>query len=261
MKKFLSLVTLLVTAFSLAACSSNLTNSTKDNITATATKKPGTDIYGTIHGDWPVYQNASELVESAKLVFTGRVTGISFQMLDLRDTETIGDEVGNQYYDLYTLYDVDIITPYKGETRKSIQVRMMGGLMDYQVEKQLEILAQYNKQFIPILEEHIDYKIGETYLFVLHQYMDVTPTPMNLTQGAYNLHDPFEKHTIGTYDLDDSYYTKTADDYGNPVISAKDVILTFGQDKWESFWAQWQKDNPDWETWLNKDAVERALTK
>ena len=257
MKKFLSLVTLLVTALSLAACSGNLAN--PDGITAAETKEPGTNIYGTIQGDWPVYQNASELVDSAKLVFTGRVTGISFQMLDLRDPETIGDDIDDWHYNLFTMYDVDIITSYKGEARKSIQVRMMGGLKDYQVEEQLELLAQYNKQYIPILEGHVEYKVGETYLFVLHQYMDVSPTPMNLTQGAYNLHDPFKKYTIGSYDLDDSYYIKAVDDYGNPIISAKDVILTFGREKWESFWVQWQKDNADWETWLDKEAVERAL--
>ncbi|MCL1851517.1 MAG: hypothetical protein FWF88_00590 [Peptococcaceae bacterium] len=42
-------------------------------------------------------------------------------------------------------------------------------------------------------------------------------------------------------------------------FSAKDVISTFGQDKWDAFWTQWQKDNPDWETWLDKAAVEDAL--
>jgi hypothetical protein len=256
MIKYVCLVILLVTFFSSAACDSNSANTNKDKNITTETLNQNSDIYGSINGDWPVYQNANELVESADLVFTGKVTGISFQMLDMRDIETIGDdETGDRYYDLYTLYDVDILTPYKRELMQSIQVRMMGGLMDYHVEEQLKILAQYNKQYVPVLEERLEYKIGETHLFVLHQYMDITPTPLNLTQGSYNLHNPFEKHTVGMYDLDDSYYSKTVDALGNPIISAKDVILTFGQDKWESFWAQWQKENPDWETWLNRDTV------
>ena len=43
------------------------------------------------------------------------------------------------------------------------------------------------------------------------------------------------------------------------VMSAKDVISYFGEDKWEEFWTGWQRDNPDWRTWINEADAERAL--
>lgn len=271
MKKHLYLALLFAIIFLLTACDVGHNNETEspanssvysiyDIISTTETENSGIDIYGSIDGDWAVYQNSQELVERANLVLIGKVTGISFQMLDTRDSETIGDDIDDMYYNLYTLYDVDVITLYKGDAKKSIQVRVMGGLIDYQVDEQLEILALYNKQYIPILEENLEYKTGETYLFVLHQHMDFAPTPLNITQSSYNLYNPFAKYAIDSHTLDDSYYSKTVDDFDNPIISAKDVISVFGQDKWEVFWSQWQKDNPNWETWINKNAIDKTVT-
>jgi len=45
------------------------------------------------------------------------------------------------------------------------------------------------------------------------------------------------------------------------MILAKDVISYFGEEDWKEFWTQWQKDNPDWDTWLDRDMAEQELAK
>lgn len=89
--------------------------------------------------------------------------------------------------------------------------------------------------------------------------MDEIPSPINMNQSTYNLHDPFKKNTITKVELNDSYYTKTKDDLGNHIISAYDIISTFAKDEWESFWAWWQISHPNWEARLDKYAIEGVL--
>ena len=199
--------------------------------------------YSTMSADWTIYGSAQELVEDANTVFIGKVTGISFQVLNSMVALPPTEETEERNYELYTIYDVDVITSYMGEASKSTQVRMCGGLMDYRVEEQLEVMKVGNAwgsdYGIPIMEGSKRFEIGETYLFALYQFDTGVPTPMNLEQSVYNIHNPFEKHALD--------------------ITAKDVISTFGKNKWDIFWDQWQKDNPDWETRLDKTEVEKAL--
>ncbi len=175
------------------------------------------------------------------------------------------EETEDYYRWLNTIYDLEIITSYKGGVFYPAQIRTDGGLKDYRVEEQLEVMRSGNAYHygngIPIMEGIPEIKIGEIYLFVLGQFETGLPSNLIPQQSFYNLQNPFKKNTLGEIELDDpaKYYSEKKDPYGNPIISAKDVISTFGQEKWNDFWSQWQKDNPGWETKLGKMSVEKAL--
>jgi len=266
MKKLLLLYLFL--AFMVIAFSACTHDSTEKNDAVAEVK------YGTIEACYLPYYNAQELVDDADIVLIGKVTGISFQVADRKTEEPPAKDAKKKYdaeygraveswrvFDLITLYDVDVITTYKGKAVKSAQIRMRGGLQDYHVEEQLSVLAEYDMEEIFVSRDRPEIKIGEAYLFVLAQSKTGVPWNMIPEQSIYNLHDPFEKHTLGNYELDDpaKYYSKNKDQYGRPIMSAKDVISVFGEDKWGDFWTQWQRDDPDWETRIDKDVVEKVL--
>ena len=226
--------------------------------------------YGVITASYRVYRNAQDVIEwkgySDTVIFTGKIIETTFQVLDENPIEGIEE----QQRRLYTFYNVDIINTYKGTVNvsyeegksKTTQIRMLVGVKNYRVEEQLRLIKEMNAKssdIIFVLENAPEIKLGETYLFICGQYEKNMPSLINLDQSVYNLRDPFKKNTLSNCGLEkpEDYYTKSEDEYGNPLISAKDIISYFG--KWDEFWAQWQKDNPDWETWLDKAAVEKAL--
>jgi hypothetical protein len=172
--------------------------------------------YNTMSADWPIYKDVTELTEAANVILLGKVTGISFQVLDDRTAQHPSEETEEWNRSLNNIYDVDVITSYKGDSLKNIKVRMLGGQKGVYVEEQLSALGEDAKNGIPIMEGMPEIKIGETYLFVLYQYKDTMPTLVNVGQGVYELHDPLAK-----------------DQYS--FVSPKDIISYFGKDKWEEF--------------------------
>jgi len=226
--------------------------------------------YSVLEACYASYRNAQEMIDGRGLydtvVFTGKVTGISFQVLDLTTALPPTEKTEQENRRLNTRYDVDILTSYGGETSKSIQIIMDGGLKEYRTEEQLKLVKEkdaWPSDSIPVFEDGPEIKIGETYLFVCAQFEDGSATLINLDQSVYSLSNPFAKNTIGKEELEEpeAYYAKKTDQYGNALISAKDVISAFGEDKWDTFWAQWQKDNPKWEARIDKKSVEKALAK
>ncbi|MCL2487924.1 MAG: hypothetical protein FWE80_04505 [Oscillospiraceae bacterium] len=210
------------------------------------------------------FQNGRELAEEADLVFTGRVTGIFFQVLDDTNALPPTEKTEKSRRRLYTIYDIDVAEIYKGENRNSIQFRVAGGVRDYRAEEQMKLMKNMDAwpdDGILLQEGMPEIKIGEVYLFALGQFKTGLPTNFNPRQSFYNLRDPFKKNCIANREPDDpaEYYSEDKDANGSSIISAKDVISAFGEQAWDAFWAQWQKDNPDWETWLDKAAVEKAL--
>ena len=249
MKKLLCM-SLIATIVTLSACETKpIINETSIN-----SKTPKIE-YGSRESEWLMWDDAKGLVEDAlaDLVITGRVTGISFQVNDAHTGAAADGETKKRYdeeyevevtpwmvLDLVTLYDVDVIETYKGKVTNSTQVKMLGGIKDYRVEEQMKLVEEFDLEFIIPSERDIRFEIGETYLFVLSQIRDLPPIPLNLDQAIHNLDNPFRN-------------TEYSD------ISAYDIISTFGEDRWESFWGDWQRDNPDWESRIDKAEVERVL--
>ena len=273
MKKVLTVLLMTTMMVLLTSCDINnkliLSNDTKDEIE-----------YGSVESSYFVFFDARELIEGvdgydegSDVVLTGTVTGISFEVLD-KVTGFSPSEGAKEYYnDVYgqeiepwhifemvTVYDVDVIESYKGEIVGSAQVTICGGLRDVRVEEQLAVSHEYGLEYIYLYEEGKVpvINIGETYLFALVQPPSGRLIIKSPIQSIYSLNNPFEKNTINGHVSDDAY-TRNADSTGAPLISAYDVISVFGEDKWDEFWTEWQRDNPDWDTWMDKAAVEKVL--
>ena len=145
-----------------------------------------------------------------------KITDISFEILDRTTAKppTSDSETENCY--LNTIYSVEVITAYKGNSAGTIKVRMLGGLEGVYVKEQIAVLGDKANKGIPIMDGSPNLEIGQTYLFVLYQYSDTMPTLVNVQQGVYGIDDPLAK--------DDHSY-----------VSLKEIISSFGEDNWVAF--------------------------
>ena len=121
----------------------------------------------------------------------------------------------------------------------------MGGVVDYNIDTQLEVMEIGNafgkENGIPILDNYykVQCKIGNSYLFTLRQFETGYPTIMNVDQSVFDLNDPTRKQTIGNNP--NVYYSGSKDEYNCPLISAKDVIMEFGKKEWNAFNEKWEQ--------------------
>jgi hypothetical protein len=225
--------TILVLAIALFALSSCAVN---DVSSEDPPESESAESYTAISGDWDVYTSAASLTNAASLVFTGRVTGISFQMLDMLTAQPPTDETRKELNRLNTVFDIDVIMAYKGDISGSTLFRIDSGMKGYREGEQMALTQSRTVSF---WSEMPEIQIGETYLFVLYQQEGHIPYPINIDQFSYHLGDPF-----------------AADSFR---VSAKSVVSHFGTDKWDDFWADWKQDNRDWQTRLSGESLEAAL--
>lgn len=165
-----------------------------------------------ISADWPYYPDTESLIDRSNTVVLGTVTGISFQLLDIRTARPITKETKESDVQLYTLYDIEIMEQYKGDLGTHTQVRVLGGLRDQYLEEQVSVLGDRAAYGIPCMEGIPEINMGGTYLFVLYQYEDTAPTLLNPTQSVFSYSSP------GT---------------ATPEISLQSIVSYFGEGEWE----------------------------
>ena len=256
MKKLLSVLATGLILFSFSACTSEIGENFSNSESAVST--PQEMGYEYVLVNWPIRKSAQELCENADLVLIGKVTGISFQVMDMSTGAPPTEEAKKQYrsesgtnslFQLVTLYDLDVSATCKGEPMETTQIYMMGGRQDYRMDEQLDAMREYGIEDFPVFNPEMPkLEIGQTYLLLIMSLSDgSTPTTLNPHQAVYNLHNPFETNPV-------------VEQQGYPDITAKDIISYFGADKWDAFWTQWQQDNPDWETWIDLETGTTAPT-
>ena len=270
MKKLL-IITILSIALLLTACNISVEETLED--------EPIEVQYSYISGIGAVYKSAQEMVDSefAASVVIAKVTGISFKAMDYRDdTQSLSlEEAKKRYFDveveawkvfrLSTIYDIEITSVLKGENADFSQIIVWSGIEDAYIEEQMAVVKEYELEFIPIVKGYETLDVGETYLFVLDRYKNFIPTPLSSYQGMYSLDDPFKKKVFTGSELENPpeyYYSRNECEYGSsPLISAYDIVSVFGDNVWGEFWQEWQRDNPDWETRIDRAAVEDLFAK
>lgn len=236
-KNILIVLSFALLMFALTSC---VTNSPKDNelnnINGDATLSFDTHesdensevAYLTMSADWPVYSSANELIEQADIVFTGKVTKITFAILDSTNGLPVTSETNKQHRNLYTLYHVDVIDEYKGVQDTTVTFMVDGGLYNYNATEQIKLMKDNNARFadegIPVWDGYAGYAVGDCYLFVLSAVENTYPVLMNIEQSVYPLSE------ISVKDITD--VTQTTD------ISPKSIIEIFGSDKLSSFIGQ-----------------------
>lgn len=215
MKRVFILMILTIFIISLTSCtddnimnSSQLVESTLNNRNVE---------YFELSAYWRVYKDTNGLMEFANLVFIGKITGISFEVLDMGTLQAPKGESDDESPMLNTMYDIDVITLYKGDLVETVRLRAEGGRCDDFVEEQIKELDKYDQKGIYILDDMPEINIGETYLFTLFKADDYHAASLvNPGQSFTSLTDPLSK-----------------DQYG--YISAIDIISYFGKDKLEEF--------------------------
>ena len=132
-----------------------------------------------INISWVPYQNATELVDEADVIFTGTVIGKKYVI-----HKTESDKISKIWP--YTEYSVKIKTVYKGEAKYGVKVYVLGIPENTKVDN-------YNINEIPTICDAPTIEIGETYLFTLKDRENLGLEAITFYQGALNIRKPDAK--------------------------------------------------------------------
>lgn len=159
--------------------------------------------FGSIEVDWQVYSSAEQLIEHGDIIVSGKVTDISFAMLDKCTGKVVDANSKGSESELCTIYDIDVITPYKGCDEETLQIRMEGGLENYMVDEQIKVLKEHGGDRIAYLSDPPKIELGEEYLFLLAQFEDTLPCIINSFQTAFPLKDRTTNEKYSNASVDD----------------------------------------------------------
>ena len=175
--------------------------------------------------DWPWYSSSVELIEKADFVFTGKISDISFTVLDSRDGSPVTNSTPKHNRNLYTLYHVDVIDSYKGVSKRALTFMVDGGLPNYSESTQMQLMKDNDARFadegIPIWDGYDGYEVGKSYLFLLSAVENTYPVLINIDQSVYPLSGLSAEDITETSKVDD--------------ISPMTIIKLFGDDKMSAF--------------------------
>ena len=137
----------------------------------------GADV-NVISADYPMYDNAQQLVDASDLVFTGKVTGIKYEALNVM-TEKQGDSMTgltNADPIPYTIFEIKVDTIYKGNIDGDrMMIKRPGGELDGEVY---------------IMKDASEIVKNGQYLFVVETYPDTYASLLNVSQASYDLKAP-----------------------------------------------------------------------
>ena len=122
-KRAFMLVGILLISIVMSACSSNSKSTTNENETTI------------IQAEYPVYDTAEEIVDASDLVFSGTVTEINYESLNVKSETGADSETGlvEATEIPYTIFDISIEKVYKGNVESSsISIKRPGGKIDGQ---------------------------------------------------------------------------------------------------------------------------------
>lgn len=142
-KKIWLLFLTAVMVFSLISCGTKISDNSNKSIENLI-----------IRADYPMYENAQELVDAADLVFTGTVTSIKYEMLNV-EVDTGGDSASDTPY---TIFEVLVSKVYKGNIdSKTVYLKRPGGQFEsteYVLDGATAI--RKNKDYLFIAAEFVD---------------------------------------------------------------------------------------------------------
>ncbi len=142
-----------------------------------------------VQADWPYYQYATEVVEASTHIYHGKVTDISFAIIDQR-TGVVDQSPQSSATRrmLYTVYTIEITDHYKGDSPAEVRLCMEGGLIGYKEEEQYNLMNESGLleryQGIPVCESYGTLPIGAEYLFCISRIGDFDHI-ISPTQFAY----------------------------------------------------------------------------
>lgn len=165
-KRAFILASILFSLVVMSACNSNSNTAANENEVTV------------IQAEYPVYDTAEEIVNASDLVFSGTVTEINYESLNVNSETGADPETGlvETSEIPYTIFDISIEQVYKGnEESNSISIKRPGGKMDGQVF---------------VVEDASAIEVGETYLFITQTYENTYPSLLNVTQASFDMNNP-----------------------------------------------------------------------
>ncbi len=147
----------------------------------------------TVEADWPYYDTAKEVVDASSNVYLGRVTDISFTVMD-----PSGEGLSRM---LYTVYTVTVTENYKGEHPAEVKLCVMGGLKGYKEREQYELmeqsgLASMYRGIVVCHEDGAALAVGSEYLFCTSSGTDDFDHIINPLQFAHYIDSPNGKKLV-----------------------------------------------------------------
>lgn len=128
-----------------------------------------------ISADYPVYDEAQALVDTADLIFSGNVLSTSSELIDVRPEEERKSSDEKQELP-YTIYEIQVGEVYKGNVAgDTIHIKVLGGEVG-------------DTEYVPADTANI--LVGETYLFLTKTYTDTYPSLLNTHQGSFHMNAP-----------------------------------------------------------------------
>lgn len=173
MRKYTSIFLVLCTlAFIFCGCQSAGLNTVPPTTTEPPATMPSTqneNVYSYMFIDAMAYSTAAELVDASVIVFLGTVKQMSFAVLDYDTGRIPNPNDSNANCGLFTLYEIQVNTLYKGTACETVTLALAGGVSgpEYK-EEQLQLLASYGlEQKILLINQSKMLETGGEYVFTL----------------------------------------------------------------------------------------------
>ena len=164
MKKTIIFILMICFVLGFSACEHKLVMPKKD---AESVNK---DAGKVMSFDWPYFSTAEELTEKASDVYTGTVTDISFDVIDLKTGKTACKDLAEAEYPmLCVIYTIETEDYYKGSQREVVQLKTEGGWAGFKDDEQRAVLDDFEnieKDRVYFEADQFDrLSVGETYVF------------------------------------------------------------------------------------------------
>jgi hypothetical protein len=115
--------------------------------------------------DYPYYNNISDLANKANQVFSGKITNVSFEMLNMMTMQPLKNGDDTRWAMLCTIYEIEAEEVYAG-TPTTVKLRIEGGISSGFEQEQTALLGSNR---IPVMEGAPVLSIGAKYVFALYR--------------------------------------------------------------------------------------------
>lgn len=159
--------------------------------------------FAAIHADWASYDTAEEINQASTNIFSGKVTEISFEIIDMKTGEVDrSPDSESTSRMLYTVYTISLTESYKGQNPSEVKICKMGGIVgfndsvQYQLVESTGVISKYDG--IPVMENNCTLAVGEEYLFCTSHTVGDFDFVINQTQFAHPINSKNATRIIKT---------------------------------------------------------------
>ncbi len=123
-----------------------------------------------VYFSWPHYDTAQAIYDKSTDIFEGKVTAIFFDVINVKTGVATSNQPADsdEWLQLYTVYEVEVSTAYKGTEDSTMYINICGGIEGYQEATQRQVMKDagvQNPDVIPIASGTEPLAPGKSYLF------------------------------------------------------------------------------------------------